>query len=96
MLRLCLRDDWPVWHSESLVEGRLCEPHIPVFLAIGFLAFIILNYYGSLRAEDKYSGGLALYLPDVASFTHRSYTVLYVVLSHGQAGRTGVVHDYVR
>ena len=37
------------------------------FLAIGFLAFIILNYYGSLRAEDKYAWVvLALYLPDVA------------------------------
>ena len=36
------------------------------FLGIGFLAFIILNYYGSLRAEDKYAWVvLALYLPDV-------------------------------
>ena len=36
------------------------------FLACGFLGFIVLNYVGAVRADDKYAYVvLALYLPDV-------------------------------
>ena len=56
---------------------------VELFLGIGFLAFIVLNYYASKRADDPYAWTvLALYLPNVAFTFITAFAVMPFCLSY--------------